>query len=250
MNILVCVKHVPDTETAVKIGSDGKSIQTQDVNFILNPYDEYAVEEALKIKEAQGGEVTLITMGPEEAKKTLRTGLAMGADNAVHVTCDCDNTFDSLAVARCLAEAIKDRSFDLILCGKQAVDDDNAQVPVMLAELLGLPNVSSIVKLELSDGKAVVHREFEGGIEIVETSLPAVLSAQKGLNEPRYASLKGIMMAKKKPIEDVACGGSEATLEIMDFAYPPQRSGGKIVGEGKEAVPELVKLLHEEAKVI
>ncbi|MFH1861839.1 MAG: electron transfer flavoprotein subunit beta/FixA family protein [bacterium] len=248
MNILVCVKHVPDTETAVKIGADRKSIQTQDVNFVLNPYDEFAVEEALKIKEAQGGEVTLITVGPEAAKKTLRNGLAMGADAAKHIVCD--HPHDSLGVARALAEAIKGMTFDLIMCGKQAMDDDNSQVPAMLAELLNLPNVSSIVKLELGSGSATAHREFEGGIEVVETSLPAVFSAQKGLNEPRYASLKGIMTAKKKPIDDIACAQAEDTVEILDLGYPPSRSGGKIVGEGAAAVPELVRLLREEAKVI
>jgi len=248
VNILVCVKHVPDTETAVKIGSDGKSISTQDVNFILNPYDEYAVEEALKIKEDKGGEVTLITLGPEEAKKTLRTGLAMGADKAIHLPCDAPP--DSLSIANALAEVIKDIEYDLIFCGKQAMDNDNAQVPIMLAEKLGLPNVSAITKLELEDGTAVAHREFEGGVEVVETSLPAVISAHKGLNEPRYASLKGIMMAKKKPIEDKPCDCGDAAIEIVDVTYPQQRAGGKIVGEGTEAVPELVKLLQEEAKVI
>ncbi|TKJ39026.1 electron transfer flavoprotein subunit beta [candidate division LCP-89 bacterium B3_LCP] len=248
MNILVCVKHVPDTETAVKIGADGKSIQTQDVNFILNPYDEFALEEALKIKEAKGGEVTLITAGPEEAKKSLRTGLAMGADKAMHILCD--ESHDSLALAFCLAEGIKDESFDLILCGKQAMDEDNAQVPIMLADKLGLPNISAVIKLEIGDGTATAHREFEGGTEVVETSLPAVISAHKGLNEPRYASLKGIMMAKKKEIKDVSCTCAESGLEILDMAYPPSRAGGRIVGEGTDAVPELVKLLREEAKVI
>lgn len=248
MNVLVCIKHVPDTETSVKIGVDGKSIQTQDVNFVLNPYDEFAIEEALKIKEASGGEVTLITLGPEEAKKSLRTGLAMGADEAIHVACDVMH--DSMTVATCLANAVKDLSFDLILCGKQAVDDDNAQVPIMLAEKLNLPNVSTVVKLEIGNGKATAHREFEGGIEVVETSLPAVISAQKGLNEPRYASLKGIMMAKKKEISELPCTCADQGLEVLDFAYPAPRSGGKIVGEGKEAVPELVKLLREEAKIL
>lgn len=248
MNILVCVKHVPDTETAVKIGADGKSIQTQDVNFILNPYDEFAVEEALKLKENKDGEVTLITVGPEEAKKSLRTGLAMGADKAIHVACDAMH--DSNTVAACLANAIKDRSFDVIFCGKQAVDDDNAMTPVMLAEKLGLPNVSAVIKLEIGDNSATAHREFEGGVEVVETSLPAVISCHKGLNDPRYASLKGIMMAKKKPIDDVPCSCSESAVEIVDMAYPPTRTGGKIVGEGAGAVPELVRLLKEEAKVI
>ena len=248
MNILVCVKHVPDTETAVKIGSDGRSVATQDVNFILNPYDEFALEEALKIKEARGGEVTLITLGPEDAKKSLRTGLAMGADKAIHIVAD--NLHDSMAVASCLAQAIENVPFDLILCGKQAVDDDNAQVPIMLAEKLNLPGVSAVIKLEIGDGKATGHREIEGGLEVVETSLPAVISAQKGLNEPRYASLKGIMMAKKKEIADSPCASAQPDIEVLDLAYPPSRSGGKIVGEGKDAVPQLIRLLREEAKVI
>ncbi len=248
MNILVCIKHVPDTEAAVKIGSDGKSIQTQDVNFVLNPYDEYAIEEALKIKEARGGEVVLLSAGPEEVKKSLRTGLAMGADKAFHLVCH--HVHDSLTLARGLAAAIKNIPFDLILCGKQAVDDDQAQLGIMLAEVLHLPNVSTVVKLELSEGKAVAHREFESGIEVIETSLPAVFTAQKGLNEPRYASLKGIMMAKKKEIAEIPCSAEAGAVEILDLAYPKSRTGGKIVGEGVAAVPALIKLLHEEAKVL
>jgi electron transfer flavoprotein beta subunit len=248
VNIWVCIKHVPDTEAAVKIGADGKSIQTQDVNFVLNPYDEYAIEEALRIKEARGGEVLLLSAGPEDAKKSLRTGLAMGADRATHVVCP--HQHDSLTLARALAKVIKSAECDLILCGKQAVDNDEAQVGIMLAEVLNLPSVSTVIKLELSDGKAVAHREIEGGIEVVETPLPAVITAQKGLNEPRYASLKGIMMAKKKEITEVACTESANLIEVLDLSYPKSRSGGKVVGEGVAAVPELLRLLHEEAKVI
>jgi len=248
VNILVCVKHVPDTEAAVKIAADGKSIQTQDVNFVLNPYDEYAVEEALRLREARGGEVTLLSAGPEEAKKSLRTGLAMGADKAVHLVCA--HRHDTLTLARALAAAAGQIPFDLILCGKQAVDDDEAQLGVMLAEALSLPSVSAIVKLEVLDGKAVARREVESGLEVVETSLPAVFTAQKGLNDPRYPSLKGIMMAKQKKIEEIACAQSDSQVEILDLAYPKSRSGGKIVGQGAAAVPELVRLLHEEAKVL
>lgn len=248
MNLLVCIKHVPDTETAVKIGADGRSIQTQDVNFVLNPYDEFAVEEALKIKESKGSEVTLLSAGPEDVKKSLRTGLAMGADKAVHLVCN--HTHDSLSAARVLADAIKNLPFDLIFCGKQAVDDDEAQVGIMLAEILGIPSVSAIIKLELGDGKAVARREFEGGIEVVETSLPALFTTQKGLNEPRYASLKGIMLAKKKEIAEVPCTGGASQLEVLDLSYPKARSGGRIIGEGAAAVPELIRLLREEAKVL
>lgn len=248
MNILVCVKHVPDTEASVKIGADGKSIQAQDVNFVLNPYDEYAIEEALRIKEAKGGEVTLLSAGPEDAKKSLRTGLAMGADKAIHLVCS--HNHDTLALAKALAAVIKTLPHDLILCGKQAVDYDEAQLGIMLAEILDIPSVSTVIKLELGDGKANAQREIEGGIEVVETALPAVITAQKGLNEPRYASLKGIMMAKKKEIAEARCSEAEGQIEILDLSYPKSRSGGKIVGEGVAAVPELVRLLHEEAKVI
>jgi len=248
VNILVCVKHVPDTETSVKIGADGKSIQTQDVNFVLNPYDEYAIEEALRIKEAKGGEVTLLSAGPENAKKSLRTGLAMGADKALHLVCP--HQHDSLTLAQGLAEVIKTSSWDLVLCGKQAVDDDEAQMGVMLAQILDWPSVSTVIKLELGDGMATAHREIEGGIEVVETPLPAVITAQKGLNEPRYASLKGIMMAKKKEIAETPCSHSGSKIEVLDLSYPKARSGGKIVGEGAAAVPALIKLLHEEAKVL
>ena len=248
MNILVCVKQVPDTETAVKIGADGKSIQTQDVNFVLNPYDEYAIEEALRIKEAKGGEVTLLSAGPEEAKKSLRTGLAMGADKALHLVCT--HQHDSLTLAQALADVIKTSSWDLVLCGKQAVDDDEAQMGIMLAQILDWPSVSTVIKLELGEGKATAHREIEGGIEVVETPLPAVITAQKGLNEPRYASLKGIMMAKKKEIAETPCSQAGSKIEVLDLSYPKARSGGKIVGEGVAAVPALIKLLHEEAKVL
>ncbi len=248
MNILVCVKHVPDTEAAVKIGADGKSIQTQDVNFVLNPYDEYAIEEALRIKEARGGEVTLLSAGPEEAKKSLRTGLAMGADRALHLVCR--HQHDTLTLAKGLAAVIKASSWDLVLCGKQAVDDDEAQLGVMLAQILNWPSVSTVIKLELGEGKATAHREIEGGIEVIETPLPAVITAQKGLNEPRYASLKGIMMAKKKEIAETPCSQSGSDVEILDLSYPKSRGGGKIVGEGVAAVPALIKLLREEAKVL
>ncbi len=249
MNILVCVKQVPDTESTVRIAADCKTIQSQDLNFVLNPYDEYAIEEALRLKEARGGEVTLLTVGSEEAKKSLRTGLAMGADKALHVVCN-HNHQDSLATARALADAIKGLPHDLILCGKQAVDDDQAQVPIMLAELLGLPSVSAAVKLEIKDGSATARREIETGVEIVETSLPAVITAHKGLNEPRYPSLKGIMMAKKKEIGEVNCAGGTDQVETIELCYPQPRVGGKILGEGVAAVPALVKALHEEAKVI
>ena len=206
MKIVVCLKQVPDTETRVQIVPEGNAIVESDINWIVSPFDEFAIEEALKIKEAKEGEVVLVTVGPDRAQSALRTGLAMGADSAIHVNDPLLEGADNLATAR--AGAIKTvEGIDLVLCGQQGVGGDNAQVPGLLAELLDLPQVTVAVKIEVQDGKAVVEREIEGARETWETSLPAVISAQKGLNEPRYASLKGIMQAKKKPIQALDAAG-------------------------------------------
>lgn len=263
MNILVCLKQAPDTETKIKIKEGEKKIDEEGVNFVVNPYDEYAIEEALKIKEKYGGEVTIICLGPKRAEQSIRTGLAMGVDKAIHLIDPAFEGGDSLTVAKALAKAIKDLEYDLILCGKQAVDDDCAQVGTALAELLGLPQVNVVTKLELSDDqkRATGHREIEGATEVVETPLPAVISCQKGLNEPRYPSLPGIMKAKKKELKpiDLATLGLEASevgeagskTRIIEMFLPPERKAGKIIeGEVPEASKELVKLLHEEAKVV
>lgn len=248
MKIAVPVKYVPDTETRVKIAADGKSLNPEGVSFVMNPYDEFALEESLKIKEALGGEVTVVTLGDEESAKALRTGLAMGADRAIHIKGD--GFYDSLTTARILAEALKDGGFDIIFLGMKSVDGDAGAVGPMLAELMGLPCVTMVTKLEVSEGRAVARRESEAGVEIIEIPLPAVFTAQKGLNEPRYASLKGIMMAKKKPVETLDAPPAENTVELVEMKYPPERPEGKIVGEGVDAVPELVRLLKEEAKVL
>jgi electron transfer flavoprotein beta subunit len=249
MNILVCVKRVPDSESRIGVASDGASVDLQGVKFILNPYDEYAVEEALKLKEAAGaGSVTVMTLGGDESKETLRTALAMGADQAVLLKGKPSS--DGLGTAEKLAEAIRGREYDLILFGKQAIDDDNLQVPAMVAELLDLPCATVVVELKVDGGQVTAEREIEGGHEIVEFALPGVVAAQKGLNEPRYASLKGIMAAKKKPLEEIDVGDAESRLEILQVVNPPERSPGEIVGEGPDAVPELVRKLREEAKVL
>ncbi len=260
MKIVVCVKQVPDTETRVKVGASGKEISEADVaSWIVSPYDEFAIEEALKIKEAKGGEVVLVTVGPERAQAALRTGLAMGADSALHVRDAALDAADTLATARALAAAIKTVApFDLVLCGQQGVGGDNSQIPGMLAELLDLPQVTVAVKIEIQDGKAQVERESDGGREVWETPLPAVISAQKGLNEPRYASLKGIMAAKKKPIQvlTAAAIGLDAAalapkLSICGLELPPARPPVKMIeGDPETQAKELVRLLHEEAKVI
>ncbi|OQX95399.1 electron transfer flavoprotein subunit beta [candidate division KSB1 bacterium 4572_119] len=250
MKILVCVKQVPDTETKIKIGADKKSIDTSDINWILNPYDEYAVEEAIQIKEEkEGTTVTVISVGPERSVSAIRNAIAMGADEAVLIKTE-DIYLDSFTVAKALADVIKDLEYDLIFFGKQAVDDDNLQVGPMVAELLNLPCVSPIADLKLENGSVTVKREIEGGTEVIEASLPAVISADKGLNEPRYPALRGIMMAKRKPIDEKQVDMETAKIEIVQMAYPQSREGGKIVGEGVDAVPELVRLLREEAKVV
>ncbi len=250
MKILVCVKQVPDTESRIKIGSDKKSIDTTDINWILNPYDEYAVEEAIQIKEKQPGTIiTVISVGPERSTAAIRNAIAMGADEAVLIKTD-DKYIDSLATANALVAVIKEMQFDLILFGKQAVDDDNLQVGPMVAELLNLPCVTFVSDLELAGNKATAKREIEGGIEVIETSLPAVLTAEKGLNEPRYPALRGIMLAKRKPVAEKSFAFEAAKIEIISMEYPPSRKGGKIVGQGSDAVPELVRLLREEAKII
>jgi len=249
MKIIVCVKRVPDTESRIAIAADGVSIDTQGLKYVLNPYDEYALEEALRLKETVGeGSVTALTLGGEEAKETLRTALAMGADQAVLLKGE--PSPDGLGTAQKLATAIREREFDIVLFGKQAVDDDNLQVPLMVAELLDVPAAAVVVDLEVDGNSVTATREIEGGHEIFEFELPAVVAAQKGLNEPRYPSLKGIMAAKKKPLEEVDAGDAEARLEVLEMMGPPERTGGEIVGEGPDAVPELVRKLREEAKVI
>lgn len=248
MNIVVLVKLVPDTEATLKIADDRRQIVKSDVNFVLNPYDEYALEEALRLKEKQGGTVTVISLGGDEAVKALRNALAMGADEAVHVKSA--GGLDMVGVAKALAGALRDKGYDLILAGKQAVDDDCGAIGPMVAALLDIPQAAVVVKLEVADGKFKAHREVDGGYEEFEAALPALVTAQKGLNEPRYASLKGIMTAKKKTIQEVEAATSPIKTEIVRLEYPPSRPPGKIVGTGVESVPELVRLLREEAKVI
>ena len=248
MNIFVLIKQVPDTEASIRISPDSKSIPTADLNLVLNPYDEIAVEEALKIQENHGGEVTAICLGDEGAIKSIRTALAMGVDKAVHVVAP--SPWDAGVIAKSLAGAVKSRPCDILLCGKQAVDYDNAQVGPMIAEYLGWPNISVVSKLQVSPDKVVAERAVEGGVEVVESPLPVVITAQKGLNEPRYASLKGIMMAKKKPVDVVNVGVLTERIEVLKLEYPPSRKGGVILGEGVDAVPALIRVLKEEAKIL
>ncbi len=247
---VVCVKQVPDTETKVRVAPDGRSLDPSAVTWVLNPYDEFALEEALRTREKLGaGEVLVASLGGGSAQTTLRSALAMGADRALHLKTEASAP-DSWRVARALAAALTEPPAQIFWFGRQAVDDDSAQVPSMFAHCLGLPCVSSVAHFELQDGKAVVEREVETGREVVEVTLPAVFSTDKGLNEPRYASLKGIMVAKKKTIEERPAELGEPTVEVTALELPPARAAGRIVGHGVEGVSELVRVLHEEAKLI
>jgi electron transfer flavoprotein beta subunit len=248
MKLAVCINHVPDTAAKITLASDGKNIDKTGVTFVLNPYDEYAIEECLRLKEKNAGEVIAISLGGDSHKETLRKALAMGVDKAVLLKDDSPR--DSFAVARALTDYLKGISADIIFFGKQSVDSDNSAVGTMVAEMLGLPSVSVVVKLEIADGMVTAEREIEGGKEKVQTRLPAVFSAQKGLNEPRYPSLKGIMSAKSKPIEEIVPSPSQVKAEVLIMRKPPSKNAGKIIGTDVHAVPELVRLLHEEAKVI
>jgi electron transfer flavoprotein beta subunit len=248
MKIAVCIKRVPDSETRVKIASDGKSLDEAGVKFVLNPYDEFAVEEALRRKEA-GGEVVIVSLGPAAAQETIRSALAMGADRGVLLQTD-RIPADGLETAKALAAELKDGGWDLILCGKMAIDDYNHQVGPMVAELLGLPCVTAVAHLELAAGRGTAEREVEGGVEVVEFPLPAVVTTEKGLNEPRYPALKGIMAAKQKPLQTKPVTLATGGIDVLALLPPPERKEGKIVGEGPDAVPELVRLLREDAKVL
>lgn len=260
MNILVFVKRVPDTESKIRISPDGKGIVEEGLNFIISPYDEYAIEEALRLKEAKGGKVTAVSVGREEVLLILRKCLAMGVDEAILIKDPASESFDGLRTAAIIATFVRKRfpDFDLLLFGKQSFGADNAQVPAMVAEFLGVPQVNVVVKLMIEGREGVAHREIEGAHEKVVFTLPAVISAQKGLNEPRYETLKGIMAAKRKeipiiPIEEL--GIEEALLtpgiEILKLQTPPAKQAGRIIQlPPEEAAREIVRFLREEAKIL
>ncbi len=253
VNIVACVKQVPDTEAFIKVKPDGSGIEEGNIKWIMNPYDEYGVEEALKLKEAKGGEVTVVSLGPARAMETIRTALAMGADKGIHITIDDGDAYNTAAA---LAAAVKDINPDIVFCGQRAIDDDSGQVGSVLAELLGMPQVTIITGFEVDGDKVKAVKPIEGAQLVVESAMPCVVTAQKGLNEPRYASLPGIMKAKKKPVDvkDAAALGLsvEPKAKIVRMTPPPERAPGKII-EGDDPAAkasELVKLLREEAKVI
>ncbi len=256
MNIVVCMKQTFDTEAKIALDANGK-INKQGVSLIMNPYCEFAVEEALRIKEKHGGEVTVVSVGGPEAQDALRQALAMGADKAVLVDPGMEEV-DEFTTATILAKAISGLQYDIVLGGFRAIDDGSAQVAGRVAEILGLPVVNVVTKLEIADGKATATKEIEGGSQVLEVALPAVFTAQKGLNEPRYPSMKGIMQAKKKPMEkktlaDLGLDAGQVAPKVKALSYflPSARAAGKIIpGEPADAARDLVKALREEAKVI
>jgi electron transfer flavoprotein beta subunit len=259
MKILVAIKQVPDTATQVKIGADPKAIDTTGITWIVSPYDEFAVEEALRIKEKRGqGEVVAVSLGPDRVKEALRSCLAMGCDRAIHLNDPLWAGADTLMTARALAAVIQQEAPQLVICGRQAIDDDMGAMPAQLAEVLGWPCAYWIMEESVdADGKNLrAARQVEGGLEVFDLPLPAVVTAQKGLNEPRYPTLKGIMGAKKKEIKDVkpsdlglAAETPQLTITALE-ALPPRPPGRIIPGDVSTAVKELVRALREDAKAI
>ncbi len=256
MNIIACVKQVPDTEAQIKVKADGSGIEEGQIKWVMNPYDEFGVEEALKMKEKNGGDVTVVCVGPARAMETIRTALAMGADKGIHICDPALDNADAFVIANALAAAIKALPHDIIFCGQRAIDDDSGQVGAMLAEALGLPQLTVITKLDFAGSSVKVVRPVEGAQMVIETALPCVVTAQKGLNEPRYASLPGIMKAKKKPVDVKKAAdlgiATEAKAKVAKTVPPPARPPGKIVGgdDPAQKAAEVGRLLREEAKAI
>ncbi|WP_040207726.1 electron transfer flavoprotein subunit beta/FixA family protein [Neobacillus jeddahensis] len=257
MNIYVLMKRTFDTEE--KIALSGGKINEDGAEFIINPYDEYAIEEAIQVRDANGGEVTVISVGNEETEKQLRTALAMGADKAVLINIEDEiENGDQFTTAKILAEYLKDKDADLIIGGNVAIDNASGQVGPRVAELLTIPYVTTITKLEIDGTNVTVTRDVEGDAEVIETSLPLLVTAQQGLNEPRYPSLPGIMKAKKKPLEELELDDLdleeedvEAKTKTIEIYLPPKKEAGRVLtGDLNEQVQELVQLLHTEAKVI
>ena len=260
MKIAVCVKSVPDTETNISVAEDKSNIDLNGVRFITSPYDEFAIEEALKLKEKNGGETTVFSIGGSEVTDVLRDSLARGIDKAVHINDPDFEWLDPLSTGEVLAAAIKDGGFDMIIMGQQAAGTDNSQVPAIVAELLDLPQATMVVKLEVEGETFKAEREIEGAHEIVEGSLPCVISAQKGLNEPRYPSIKGVMAARRKPIDSKDAealglkgkvGGDNRKVILKEMRMPPHRDEGKVLeGDAAAQAKQLVELLRQEAKVL
>jgi electron transfer flavoprotein beta subunit len=250
MRIAVCIKRVPDMEGRFKIAASGRAIDEAGVKFDMSDFDSYAVEVALQMTEKLGqGEVVVLSLGPDAVQETLRKALSMGAARAIQLKADVV-PFDGLAIARALAAELQGGGYDLILFGKVALDSASGVVGPATAELLGLPCVTAASKLDVAGARGTARRELEGAAELLEFPLPAVITIDEGIARPRYPSLKGIMAAKKKPLEVKPAQLGDARLVVQSMELPPERSAGRIIGEGTAAVPELVRLLQTEAKVL
>lgn len=260
MDIIVLLKQVPSTESMIEIDGDGVSIKPDGIKWVINPYDEFAVEEALRLREVHGGSVTIVSAGKEKAAEAIRTALAMGADKGVLVADPALENCDGMGTATVLAKAVKDLPHDLIIAGQRAVDDDNFLVGAAVAEKLGMPLISMVFKEEVKDGQITCHKTVDGGSVVVEAALPVLFTTQRGLNDPRYASLPGIMKAKKKPLDTKSLADlgvdpaavSDPKTKVVGLKTPPERTAGQMI-EGESAAEKaaaLVKALHEEAKVI
>ncbi len=249
MKSIVCVKRVPDTAANIRIDDEGR-VQTEGLEYVTSPYDEYALEEAVQINEdREEGEVLVLSLGREETKNTLQDALARGGDRGIHLFTE-DDGWDPYATARALSNAIDGEEPDLIWFGKHAADDDGFQVGQIVASLLDLPVATFVSDVEIDGDEVHVRRETDGGFDTLTLEQPCVLTAEKGLNEPRYAKLQEIMEAKKKEIDRREVGSPDPTTHVVRMDPPPERPPGEIVGEGPEAVPELVRKLHEEANVL
>lgn len=267
MNIIVLMKQVPDTEAPVEIAESNECLDTEDLKWAINPYDEYALEEALLIKEAGDDvTVTVVSVGPDRLSEAFRVAYAMGVDNAIHINDEVDEdvfgAVDAYTTSKIIAKLLETTPYDLIIAGNRAVDDDNYQVPAFVSRYLNIPMISLVVNQELDSGSITCEQSIDGGTAVVKAQLPVLITAQKGLNEPRYPAFRAIMKAKKRKvdereIEDIGLSVDElgtrgAKTRIRSLAYPPERAAGKVIegGSAIEKAAELVRLLKEEACVI
>ena len=251
MNIAVCVKQVPDTASQLKISEDNKSIKDDLIKYEINPFDEYALEEALRLKDNDSTiNITVISLGPERVKQSLTKTLAMGADEALYIETN-EIIDDCMNIATIIAKEIKKNQYDLILFGKKSVDQDNNQVGIMVGEINNISCISNCSEFKIDGNKIIANREVEGSVEVFESELPVIITHEKGKNELRYPSLKDLMAAKKKPINTIKIeSNNEKRSELVQLEYPEKREEGVIIGEDKSAVSELVRILREEKKII
>lgn len=249
MKIAVCVSLVPDSTTKVKIGSSGKSIDENGVTFILNPYDEYAVEAAVQLKEKSGAETFAISFGTDKSKEAIKKAYQMGVEKGILIKASSDD-YDNYTVAKNLADVLDELKPEMVFFGKQSIDFDGMAIPAMVATLLNLPFINVVTNLDINENEISVEREIEGGKEVIVSALPAIIGAQKGLNNPRYPNLKSIMASKSKPIEERNASFAGNKTEIISMTLPPAKGKGKILENGAESAAELVRLLRDEAKII